>query len=77
MSIRRRSRKTTSGENRIAWQINHLDRGGNPQQKEFRTRRESDDERIRVEGQIAHRAHVHNRHSTQNGEIKRINRTLK
>ncbi len=61
--IRKRTWTTNSGEKRTAWQLNYVDRDGNLQQKQFRTRRETDDERIRIEGQIASGVHVPDKRS--------------
>lgn len=61
--IRKRSWTTKAGERRTAWQLNYVDRNGNLQQKQFGTKREADDERIRVEGQIARGVHVPDKRS--------------
>ncbi|UJQ94102.1 tyrosine-type recombinase/integrase [Mariluticola halotolerans] len=56
--IRKRTWKTKAGEVRTSWQLNYVDKNGGLQQKQFRTKSEADDERIRVEGQIANGVHV-------------------
>lgn len=61
--IRKRSWTTKAGERRTAWQLNYVDRDGNLQQKQFGTRRDADDERIRIEGQLASGVHVPDKRS--------------
>lgn len=61
--IRKRTWTTKTGERRTAWQLNYVDRAGNLQQKQYSTRRAADDERIRIEGQIAIGVHVPDKRS--------------
>ncbi|MCY6379345.1 tyrosine-type recombinase/integrase [Hoeflea prorocentri] len=69
--VRKRSWATKSGEKRTAWQLNYVDRDGNLQQKQFGTKREAEDERIRVEGQIARGVHVPDKRSITVGDAAR------
>lgn len=57
-SIRKRTWRTKAGQTRTAWQLSYVDKDGHLQQQQFKTRREADDERIRVEGQLAKGVHV-------------------
>ena len=67
-SIRKRSWTTKSGEKRTAWQLNYVDRHGALQQKQFMSKREADDERVRIEGQIATGVHVPDKNSISVGD---------
>ena len=69
--IRKRTWTTKSGDKRTAWQVNYVDDEGSLQQKQFGTRREANDERIRIEGQIAKGVHVPDRRSITVGDAAR------
>lgn len=61
--IRKRTWRTKTGETRTAWQLSYYDKNGERHQQQFETKREADDERIRVEGQIARGVHVPDKRS--------------
>jgi hypothetical protein len=51
-SIRKRRWKTGKGEARTAWIVDFTDVSGNRDRKQFEDRREADDFRIEIEGQL-------------------------
>lgn len=61
--IRKRTWRTKSGEKRTAWQLSYYDQDGERHQRQFETKREADDERIRIEGQLARGVHVPDKRS--------------
>jgi integrase len=51
-SIRKRQWKTNSGEPRVGWAVDFVDSQGGRQRRQFTSRREADDFRIEIEGQL-------------------------
>jgi integrase len=51
-SVRKRSWKTAKGETRTAWAVDYPDTDGKWQRKQFDSKREADDFRVEVEGQV-------------------------
>jgi integrase len=51
-SIRKRNWRTAKGEHRTAWAVDFVDTNGQRQRKQFESRREADDFRIEIEGQL-------------------------
>lgn len=51
-STRKRTWKTAKGEVRTAWSVDFLDSSGQRQRRQFSTKREADDFRVGIEGQL-------------------------
>ena len=57
-SVGKRTWHTRAGELRSAFSVLYKDRAGKPHRSQFRTRREADAERIRIEGALSQGTHV-------------------
>lgn len=62
-TVSKRSWTKRHGEKRSAWVVSYYDHEGNQHRLQFRTKREAEDERIRVEGELAGGVHVADRDS--------------
>lgn len=62
-TVSRRSWTTRHGEKRSAWVVSYYDHGGNQHRLQFKTKRQAEDERVRVEGELAGGVHVADRDS--------------
>lgn len=60
-TIRKRGWTTGKGEKRSAWVLSYVDRNGDQHRPQFKTKREAEDERIRIEGELAKGVHVPDR----------------
>ena len=57
-TVYKRTWKTKTGERRSAWMLSYVDRDGQRLRKQFTLKRDADNERVRVEGQLAAGTHV-------------------
>jgi integrase len=57
-SVGKRKWRTGAGERRSAWVVSYCDRAGNPQRRQFPSKREAETERIRIEGALSQGTHV-------------------
>jgi integrase len=62
-TIRKRTWTTKAGEKRSAWVLSYVDREGRQHRPQFPTKRDADDERIRIEGELVQGVHVPDRAS--------------
>ncbi|MDN3277442.1 tyrosine-type recombinase/integrase [Frankia sp. RB7] len=51
-TVRKRSWKTAKGETRTAWAVDYPDVGGKWQRQQFASKREADDFRVKIEGEV-------------------------
>ncbi len=57
-TVYKRTWETKAGERRSAWMVSYADKDGQRHRKQFTLKRDADDERVRVEGQLATGTHV-------------------
>lgn len=62
-TIRKRTWTSPSGETKTAWVFSYLDRHGKQHRKQFKSKKDAEAERVRVEGEIARGVHVPDRSS--------------
>ena len=55
--------KPRTAKQKTAWQLFYVDREGNATRRQFRKKQEAEDERIRIEGEIARGVHVADKRS--------------
>jgi integrase len=57
-SVSKRKWRTPAGELRSAWVVSFSDQDGKPQRRQFPSKREADEERVRVERELSQGTHV-------------------
>lgn len=63
-TIRKREWTNRRGEKKAAWVLSYVDKDGKQHRPQFPMKREADEERVRIEGELAKGVHVPDRHSS-------------